>query len=72
MAKKKGSILNTPYGSSLPFILRFAEPVPQSKVSGHYDYEKQVWITTGKMVGPMTLRTSAPEATDEIDQGPGI
>jgi len=57
---------------SLPFVLRFAEPVQHTDMPGYYDREKQIWISPESRVPPVTLRTSAPERTDEIDQGPGV
>lgn len=58
-----------------PFILRFAEPVTHTTTPGYYDRDKQLWVTPKGMADrtpEFTIRTSAPEKTDEIDQGTGI
>jgi hypothetical protein len=61
-----------------PFVLRFGEAAPLRGVtSGSYDRERQVWVAPageGLAYGntPTTLNTSAPERTDEIDQGEGV
>jgi len=54
----------------LPFVLRFAEAVPSSYSPGFYDYENQIWV--GPSDGRFTIRTSAPERTDEVDQGTNV
>ena len=58
--------------SRKPFVLRFAESVTPTVTPGYYDRERQVWIAPEGLSAPHTLNTSAPERTDEIDQGPGI
>lgn len=63
---------DTESGLVVPFVLKFAEPVLRSASSGYYDREKQLWIYPEGMQKQNTLRTSAPERTDEIDQGPGV
>ena len=58
-----------------PFILKFAEPVQPTVTPGTYDKEKQVWLTPEgcpSFSNTNTLATSAPERTDEIDQGEGV
>jgi hypothetical protein len=55
-----------------PFILKFAEPVAPSRTPGFYDRDNQVWVAPEGLGSQHTLRTSVPERTDEIDQGPGV
>ena len=58
-----------------PFILRFAEPAVPTVTPGSYDKEKQLWISPegcATSAHAKTLATSAPERTDEIDQGEGV
>ena len=55
-----------------PFVLKFAEHVVPSVTSGHYDRETQLWVTPEGQADRNTLATSAPERTDEIDQGPNV
>ena len=61
--------------SRSPFILSFAEPVTPTITPGTYDREKQMWLTPDghtATANTNTLATSAPERTDEIDQGEGV